>query len=101
MLEDLKQFELDKAEEKIFIKLWGSTQPDTTTLTILNMFGIDINKYIIAIENHIKPFMKDNGLIDGVRLRQVVSLKSPKLAETIPPHDFRLSEIVEGVLSCL
>lgn len=101
MLEDLKQVELDKAEEMVFNKLWGSTQPSQASLTILNMLGIDINDYIQAFENRVRPFMKDNGLIDGTRLRQVVSLKSPKLAETIPAHDFRLCDLVEGVISCL
>jgi hypothetical protein len=101
MLTDLKQVELDKAEEMVFNKFWGSTQPDKITSTILNMLGIDINDYIQAFENRVKPFMRDNGLIDGMKLKQVVSLKSPKLAETIPPHDFRLCDLVEGVISCL
>jgi hypothetical protein len=101
MLEDLKQVELDKAEEMVFNKLWGSTQPDKTSLAIMSMLGIDINDYIIAIENRVRPFMKDNGLIDGLKLKQVVSLKSPKLSETIPSHDFRLCDLVEGVISCL
>lgn len=101
MLEDLKQMELDKAELMVFNKLWGGPEPDGAFLTILKMFGIDINKYIQSFENCVKPFMKDNGLIDGIRLRQVLSLKSPKLSEMVPPHDFRLCDIVEGVLSCL
>ena len=101
MLKDLKQVELDKAEEMVFNKLWGSTQPNQMFITVLNMLGIDINDYIQAFENRVKPFMRDNGLIDGNRLKQFVSLKSPKLAETIPPHDFRLCDLVEGVLSCL
>ena len=101
MLEDLKQVELDKAELMVFNKLWGGAEPPAAFLTILKMFGIDINDYIQSFENWLKPFMKDNGLIDGVNLRHVISLKSPKLSEMVPPHDFRLCDIIEGVLSCL
>ena len=48
-----------------------------------------------------KPFMNEKGLVNGLLLRQTVAIKSPKVSEMIPPHDFRLCDIIEGVLSCI
>lgn len=101
MLTDIKQAELDKAEELIFNKLWGGTELDATSKFILNALNIDINDYIQAFENRMKPFMNEKGLVNGLLLRQAVAIKSPKVSEMIPPHDFRLCDIIEGVLSCI
>lgn len=101
MLTDIKQTELDIAEELIFNKLWGGVELDATSKFILNALNIDINDYIQAFENRIKPFMNEKGLVNGSLLRQAVAVKSPKVSEMIPPHDFRLKDIVEGVLSCI
>lgn len=101
MLTDIKQTELDIAEELIFNKLWGGVELDATSKFILNALNIDINDYIQVFENRIKPFMNEKGLVNGSLLRQAVAVKSPKVSEMIPPHDFRLKDIVEGVLSCI
>lgn len=101
MLTDIKQAELDKAEELIFTKIWGGTELDETSKFILNVLGIDLNEYIQTFENSIKPFMTDKGMVNGVLLRQAIAIKSPKVSEMIPAHDFRLSDIVEGILSCI
>lgn len=100
MLTDIKQAELDAAEEVVFNKIWGGTELDATSKFILNALGIDINDYIKAFEDRLKPFMNEKGLVNGPLLRQAIAIKSPKVSEMIPQHDFRLKDIVEGVLSC-
>lgn len=101
MLTDIKQAELDAAEELIFNRILGGTCLSPTADFILKTLNIDINSYIQKFESLIKPFMTETGMVDGAMLRQAIALKSPKTSELIPPHEFRLKDIVEGVLTCL
>ena len=101
MLPDIKQAELDAAEELLFNRVLGGTQLSPTADFILKTLNIDVNNYIQKFESLIKPFMSDTGMIQGALLRQAIAVKSPKASELIPPHDFRLKDVVEGVLSCL
>ena len=43
MLSDLRQNELDLAEEKLLLALFGSTSPSAKAQWLLNFLGIDLN----------------------------------------------------------
>ena len=68
MLEDLKQTELDIAEEKL-----------------------------IRFEDMVRPFMNDSGYVDGSRLKHTLESFKPKLALFIPEREFRLSELADEI----
>lgn len=97
MLIDIKQNELDIAEEKLFNYVFGSTTPDAKTQWLLKFLDIDINKYIQDFENFMKPLMDDQGLVDAELTKSLVASKHPVLANIIPNKNFRLVEVVDGV----
>lgn len=99
MLTDLKQNELDLAEEKLLIAVFGSTEPDAKVQWLLKFLDIDLNKYIQNFENVMKPLMNDNGLVNANALQSVVSLKFPTLSKALPSQDFRLSDTTEQLLT--
>lgn len=98
MLTDLKQVELDKAEEIILTNIFGSVELDSKTQWLLKFLDIDVNDFIQNFENIIRPLMKTNGLMDAEMTRSFVNNKFPVIAQMIPTQDFRLSETVEGLL---
>lgn len=98
MLEDLKQTELDIAEEKIVRAFFGGTlKPDALSSGVLNLFNIDVNAYIKKFENLIRPFMNESGYVDGSRLKHTLEPLKPKLALFIPEREFRLSELSDEI----
>ena len=97
MLTDIKQNELDIAEERLLNYVFGSTTPDSKTQWLLKFLDIDINKYIQDFENFMKPLMDDQGLVNAELTRSLVSSKHPMLANMVPNNNFRLVDVVEGV----
>lgn len=69
------------------------------TAEIFRCLGIDPNRYIMAFEEKITPFMRENGMIDGKFLARTIKIWKPKLAQylPIPDGDFRLVEIVDSL----
>lgn len=90
MLVDIKQTELDKAEEILFTKLFGSTSLDSKTQWFLNFFNINVNETIQNFESFMKPLMLDNGLVNASMLRNL-------LKDSHPTSDFRLADIVNDI----
>lgn len=95
MLVDVKQNELDIAEERLLTNLFGSTTIDARTEWLLKFLNIDINNYIQNFENVIKPLMLDNGMVNSTQLRSLVSDKYPLLVNLVPSTDFRIVDIVD------
>jgi hypothetical protein len=95
MLVDVKQSELDLAEERLLIALFGSTEIDAKTQWLLKFLNIDINKLIQNFESTVKPLMLDNGMIDASLTKALVSSKYPMLANIVPSQNFRLVDVVE------
>lgn len=64
---------------------------------------IDPNKYIMAFEEKIIPFMRDNGMIDGKFLARTIKIWKPKIAQyvAIPEGDFRLVDIVDSMVKLM
>ena len=69
------------------------------TAEIFRCLGIDPNRYIMAFEEKITPFMRENGMIDGKFLARTIKIWKPKIAQylPIPDGDFRLVEIVDSL----
>ena len=101
MLVDVRQNELDIAEEKLLTAIFGSTEIDTKAQWLLKFLNIDINDLIQNFENTLKPVMLDNGMVDAQMVRSLVSYKYPLIANIIPSHNFRLVDIVNELLGLL
>lgn len=101
MLTDIKQNELDLAEEKFFTNIFGGTTLDAKTQWLLNFLDIDINTQIQNFENFVKPLMSDNGMVDVNLARAVISSKYPALYNLLPANNFRLVDVVDGLSKTL
>lgn len=101
MLVDVRQNELDIAEEKLLTAIFGSTEIDTKAQWLLKFLNIDINDLIQNFENTLKPVMLDNGMVDAQMVRSLVSYKYPLMANIIPSQNFRLVDIVNELLGLL
>lgn len=95
MLADVKQNELDVAEERLLTTIFGSATIDAKTEWLLKYLNIDINEYIQNFENIVKPLMLDNGMVDASLTKSLVSTKYPLLSNIIPSTNFRLVDIVD------
>lgn len=101
MLVDVRQNELDIAEEKLLTALFGGTEIDAKTQWLLKFLNIDINNLIQNFENTIKPVMLDNGVIDASMARSLIASKYPLISNIMPSNNFRLVNIVDELLSLL
>lgn len=101
MLVDVRQNELDIAEEKLLTAIFGSTEIDVKAQWLLKFLNIDINDLIQNFENTLKPVMLDNGMVDAQMVRSLVSYKYPLIANIIPSQNFRLVDIVNELLGLL
>lgn len=101
MLSDIKQVELDAAESKILIALFGSTEPSPKAQWLMNFLGIRLNKLLQEFEYLIRPMMDDQGLVDGHMARGILSEKWPLVAQIVPDKPFRLVDIVEPLIKIL
>lgn len=93
MLVDIKQQELDVAEERFFTTIFGSTEIDAKTQWLLKFLDININKQIQNFENIVKPLMLENGLIDT----NLVKSLYPSVSKLLPDSNFRLVDIVDSL----
>lgn len=93
MLDDVRQNELDIAEEKFFNNIFGSTDLDPKIQWLLKFLDIDINKQIQNFENIMKPLMLDNGLVNV----ELVKSLYPSVSRILPNTNFRLVELVDSL----
>ena len=97
MLTDIKQTELDIAEERILTALFGDTVPDAKTQWLLKFFNIDLNELIQNFEYVVRPLMNDQGLVDGMLTKSLVATQYPTLSSFIPDKPFRLVDIADSL----
>jgi hypothetical protein len=62
-------------------------------------YGNRINEYISQFEGIMRPLMLDSGLVDGNKLRQIVSIKYPQYADVVPAKNFRLTSLIDIIKS--
>lgn len=99
MLTDIRQNELDLAEERILTNLFGSTTPDAKTQWLLKFLDIDINDIIQNFESIMKPIMDDNGLVNAELAKSLTATKFPLLSNILPTSNFRLVDAADGVIN--
>ena len=87
MLADVRQNELDIAEERFFTNIFGSIDIDPKIQWLLKFLDIDINEQIQNFENIMKPLMADNGLVN--------------VSNLLPNTNFRLVEVVDSLSTIL
>ena len=101
MLSDIKQVELDAAESKILVALFGSTEPGAKAQWLMNFLGIRLNDILQEFEYLVKPMMDDQGLVDGRMMRELLGGRFPLFAQAIPSSPFRLVDIAEPIAKLL
>ena len=101
MLTDMRQNELDLAEERVLTNLFGSTTPDAKTQWLLKFLDIDINDIIQNFESIMKPIMNDNGLVNAELAKSLTATKFPLLSNILPTSNFRLVDAADGVINIL
>lgn len=96
MIEDLQQHELDLVEQKILTDIFGGYSPEYFKINIAGIFSKDLSdyvqKYINLFEETIKPFMDEQGMINGDKLKSVIK---PDIAKYIPEMKFRPEDIYD------
>lgn len=101
MLADVRQNELDIAEERLLTGLFGSTTLNAKAEWLLKFLGIDINEIIQNFEGVVKPLMNDDGLVNAELARSLVSQKYPLLSNIIPTYNFRLADVSDSLVNIL
>lgn len=101
MLTDIRQNELDLAEERVLTNLFGSTTPDAKTQWLLKFLDIDINDIIQNFESIMKPIMDDNGLVNAELAKSLTATKFPLLSNILPTSNFHLVDAADGVINIL
>jgi len=101
MLNDIKQVELDLAEEKVLTAIFGSTTPNAKAQWLLNFMGINLQEMVDKFEFFAKPMMNEQGLIDAKLARELVGEKYPFLANIVPDEDFRLVEVADSMVNVI
>ena len=94
MLSDIRQAELDLAEETLLRAIFGSETPGPKATWLLNFLGLDINAWLRDFEYLVRPMMDDQGRIIGSLARDLLREKWPKIADLIPRDSFRLVDFV-------
>lgn len=100
-MQNLIQAELDMVEEHVISCLFGNPNAPQVNSTVkmgLSFLGKNpiqvINLSILQFEDFIKPFLKENGYVDGNKLAQLIEIKFNK---QIPIGDFRMIEFTRAI----
>lgn len=101
MLTDIKQVELDAFEKAVMRGIFGQETLPAWADLAFSFKGIDPQKYINRFEEVMRPFLKDNGLVNAESIKKLVAMKDPKWAALIPNEDFRLVDSAENVISLI
>lgn len=98
-----QQMELDVAEKKILILLFGQTTIPEQTAKILNCFKINPNDYIKKFETKVEPILCDDGRVNGKLLASMMKVWKPELSDLIklPKDNFRLVDVIEPIAEAL
>ena len=105
---DVKQNELDMAEEFVLTKLFGNAQTPVISKKweiLLALKGIDyrqkINDYLFLFEQFAKDAQKDNGMFDGQKISHIITIQYPQLQGLVLP-DIRpidLARFLDGMIN--
>ena len=100
-MQNLMQAELDLVEEHLLQCLFGNSQSPRinpmikTGLTFMGQSHIKrINSGLQQFEQFAKPFLKENGYVDGLKLSRLIEARFNK---QIPIGDFRMIELTRAI----
>lgn len=100
-MQNLMQTELDLVEEHLLQCLFGNAQAPRinsmikTGLTFMGKNHIQIiNVGLQQFEQMTKPFLKENGYVDGSKISRLIEAKFNK---QIPIGDFRMIEFTRAI----
>lgn len=100
-MQNLMQAELDLVEEHLLQCLFGSSQSPRinsmlkTGLAFMGQSHIKlINNGLQQFEQFAKPFLKENGYVDGLKLSRLIEARFNK---QIPIGDFRMIELTRAI----
>lgn len=100
-MHNLVQMELDMVEEHLLTCLFkdaNNPQFNSTAKSFFVMSGKDpiamINDSITQFETAVKPFLKENGYVDGSKISQLIEVKFNK---QVPIGDFRLIDVTRAL----
>lgn len=100
-MENLIQAELDMVEEHLLQCLFGNAQApqiNQTVKTGLAFLGQSyikiINTGLLEFERLAKPFLKENGYVDGTKLSRLIEARFNK---SVPLGDFRMIELTRAI----
>ena len=105
---DVRQSELDMAEEFVLTKLFGNAQAPVISKKwemLLALKGIDyrqkINDYLLIFEQFAKDAQKENGMFDGQKISRLMIIQFPQLQglnlPDIRPID--LARLIDGMIN--
>lgn len=91
---DRKQMELDAFEKSALELVFGKNYESNPKYMWVSKFFPDIiQKRIDSFESFIKPFMDEDGKIDGAMLKSIAVGKFGSLQSVIPNQPFYLSDV--------
>ena len=91
---DRKQMELDAFEKSALELVFGKDyQSNPKYMWVSKFFPDIIQKRIDSFESFIKPFMDDDGKIDGAMLKNLATGRFGALESIVPDKPFYLSDI--------
>lgn len=93
------QIELDALERAALSAVFGEDFQNSKSFRLVeSFFPGRIQTYINKFEAFLKPFLDEEGLVDGAGLKEAVSIYYPEISEVIPGRKFRLSEISDKAI---
>ena len=105
---DVRQSELDMAEELVLTKLFGNAQAPIISKKwemLLALTGVDyrqkINDCLLIFEQFAKDAQKENGMFDGQKISRLMIIQFPQLQglnlPDIRPID--LARLIDGMIN--
>lgn len=96
-MNDMQQLELDVFEKKILTDLFGGYQAENFVINF-GIFKYDLSskvqKYITLFEELAVPYMDEQGLVDGAKIKTILQDRYKIL---VPDSKFRLVDIYSNI----
>lgn len=97
-----KEIELDLFERTILESVFGKEYQSNYFFKIAEAYKPGVfQSYIDKFESVVKPFMVEDGSVDGARLKRVLEVAYPNIAQIVPGYNFRLSEVLQSVIQLI
>lgn len=96
-MNDMQQLELDVFEKKVLTDLFGGYKAENFVINF-GIFKYDLSskvqKYITLFEELAVPYMDEQGLVDGAKIKTILQDRYKIL---VPDNKFRLVDIYSNI----